>query len=316
MVSKKAVTTLNKNASNPAHIKSIKAGHASFTVTTYASKNAKKFQARYSTNKNMNGAKTTTSDSSTIKVTGRAENKTYYVQTRTYKTVKGKNYYSNWSPTKSVKTQSHSFKPVYKTEPVYEDVPVYETKQKMVEEQSFYCAGCHVDCILEAQKLGYSGPQAFHMMHCTGRDGLSCPCTYGDPNSMVTGAAFGAPVRKMYPLYKPVAYWYCSKEYFDDATYPNGEPIDTTYDFYVGTAEEFDADKLLESIPEDAMPQSVGATNKHQYTVKYKDRNETYIQVTFNVPVYETVQTGTKKIQTGTKKVVSQYKCSCGKTKK
>lgn len=87
------------------------------------------------------------------------------------------------------------------------DEDIYETRQKMVEEQTFYCSGCHVDCILEAQKLGYSGPQAFHMKHCTGRDGLSCPCTYGNPDSMVTGAAFGAPVRKEYPVYengKPV----------------------------------------------------------------------------------------------------------------
>lgn len=104
---KKAVTTLHKYASNPAHIKSLTAGPCSFTVKTYTSKNAAKYQARYSTNKNFSGAKATTSNSSTIKVTGRAANKTYYVQTRTYKTVNGKNYYSNWSPAKTVKTKSN-----------------------------------------------------------------------------------------------------------------------------------------------------------------------------------------------------------------
>ncbi|MDE6111196.1 MAG: CAP domain-containing protein [Eubacterium sp.] len=101
----KTVTTLHKNASDPAHIKSITAAPCAFTVTTYASKNAQKFQARYSTNKNFSGAKTTTSNSGTIKVTGRAGNTTYYVQTRTYRTVKGKTYYSNWSPAKTVKTK-------------------------------------------------------------------------------------------------------------------------------------------------------------------------------------------------------------------
>lgn len=87
------------------------------------------------------------------------------------------------------------------------DEDIYETKQKMVEEQCAYCSGCHIDCIAEAQRLGYSDFQMFHMKHCTGRDGLSCPQTYGNPDSMLSGASFGAPTRKMYPVYengKPV----------------------------------------------------------------------------------------------------------------
>ncbi|MDE5604363.1 MAG: fibronectin type III domain-containing protein [Eubacterium sp.] len=111
----KSIKTLNKNASDPAHIKSLKVGPASFTVTTYASKSATRFQVRYSTKKNFSGAKTKTSKTGTISVTGLAESTTYYVQTRTYKTVKGKNYYSNWSPSKTVKTNK---KPVTTTKPV------------------------------------------------------------------------------------------------------------------------------------------------------------------------------------------------------
>lgn len=101
----KTVTTLHKYAADPAHIKSLTAASCAFTVIAYTSKNAAKYQARYSTNKNFSGAKTTTSNSSTIKATGRAGNTTYYVQTRTYRTVNGKNYYSNWSPAKTVKTK-------------------------------------------------------------------------------------------------------------------------------------------------------------------------------------------------------------------
>lgn len=334
---KRTITTLNKNASDPAHIKSIKAGHASFTVTTYASKNAKKFQARYSTNKNMSGAKTTTSNSTTIKVTGRAENKTYYVQTRTYKAVNGKNYYSNWSPTKSVKTQSHSYKAVYKTEPVYEDIPiykdepvyeeqpvyedipVYETKQKMVEEQCAYCSGCHVDCILEAQRLGYANYEEFHMSHIMGWDGLSCPCTYGNPDSTLLGQAIGQPNRKMYPVYEKKTYWYCSKEYFDE------QQTDSS-DIYIDNTNAFNESKFTESLP------------KNAYIIQNSlTKTDDYICISVNEPVYETiqtgtehkqtdtktVQTGTKKVQTGTerkqtgtKKILQYYKCSCGKTKK
>lgn len=87
------------------------------------------------------------------------------------------------------------------------DEDIYETRQKMVETQSFYCSGCHVDCILEAQRLGYANYQEFHMSHILGWDGLSCPCTYDNPDSMLLGQAIGQPNSKMYPVYengKPV----------------------------------------------------------------------------------------------------------------
>lgn len=87
------------------------------------------------------------------------------------------------------------------------DEDIYETKQKMVERQSFYCSGCHVDCILEAQRLGYANCDEFHTYHSLGWNGLNCPCTYGEPWEMITGNAFGAPIRKEYPVYengKPV----------------------------------------------------------------------------------------------------------------
>lgn len=106
-------------------------------------------------------------------------------------------------------THTHNFVKKSKQVLVKEawDEDIYETKQKMEEMQCFYCSGCHVDCIAEADRLGYSNYQMFHMKHCTGRDGLSCPRTYGNPDSMLSGASFGAPTRKMYPVYengKPV----------------------------------------------------------------------------------------------------------------
>lgn len=87
------------------------------------------------------------------------------------------------------------------------DEDIYETKQKMEEMQCFYCCGCHVDCRLEAQRLGYANYQAFHVDHAFGRNGLSCPRTYDNGYSMLSGASFGAPTRKEYPVYengKPV----------------------------------------------------------------------------------------------------------------
>ena len=106
-------------------------------------------------------------------------------------------------------THTHNFVKKSKQVLVKEawDEDIYETKQKMVECQSFYCSGCHVDCILEAQRLGYANYQEFHMSHILGWDGLSCPCTYDNPDSMLLGQAIGQPNRKMYPVYengKPV----------------------------------------------------------------------------------------------------------------
>lgn len=109
-------------------------------------------------------------------------------------------------------SHTHNYsKPVYSTRQVLVkaawDEDVYETKQKMEEMQCFYCCGCHVDCRLEAQRLGYANYQAFHVDHAFGRNGLSCPRTYDNGYSMLSGASFGAPTHKMYPVYengKPV----------------------------------------------------------------------------------------------------------------
>lgn len=105
---------------------------------------------------------------------------------------------------KTTSTHTHNF--VKKSKQVLVkaayDEDIYETKQKMEEMQCFYCSGCHVDCIAEADRLGYSDYQVFHMKHCTGRDGLSCPCIYDNPDSMLLGQAIGQPNRKMYPVYE------------------------------------------------------------------------------------------------------------------
>lgn len=66
------------------------------------------YQIRYSTSSKMSNAKTASISKNTI--TKKSFNKLkskkkYYVQIRTYKTVNGSKYYSNWSAKKSVKTK-------------------------------------------------------------------------------------------------------------------------------------------------------------------------------------------------------------------
>lgn len=114
-------------------------------------------------------------------------------------------------PTSQQTTSAHTHNFVKKSKQVLVkaayDEDIYETKQKMVERQSFYCSGCHVDCILEAQRLGYANYEEFHMSHILGWDGLSCPRTYGNGDSTLLGQAIGQPNSKMYPVYengKPV----------------------------------------------------------------------------------------------------------------
>lgn len=154
----------------------------------------------------------------TDKETGKKTEQTTTVPTtkKSETTTKKKSETTTKKPASQTQTTTTSHKhnynkPVYSTRQVLVkaayDEDIYETKQKMEEMQCFYCSGCHVDCTLEAQRLGYANYQIFHMKHCTGRDGLSCPRTYGNPDSMLTGAAFGAPMYKEYPVYengKPV----------------------------------------------------------------------------------------------------------------
>ena len=106
--SSKPVTTLNKNCPDPAHIKSVKSGNKKFTVTTYKSGKADGYQIRYSTKSNFANAKTVTVkgiNNTTLNATGCAAGTKYYVQSRTYRKVNGKTYYSYWSTTtKSVTT--------------------------------------------------------------------------------------------------------------------------------------------------------------------------------------------------------------------
>ena len=89
-------------------------GKKSFTVKWVqagkaARKNITGYQVRYSTSKSFDKAvKTkTVKKNSAAKVTVKKlkKNKKYYVQLRTYKTVDGEQYYSEWSKTKTVKTR-------------------------------------------------------------------------------------------------------------------------------------------------------------------------------------------------------------------
>ena len=91
-------------------LKSVKKGKKSFTATWKKSSKTwtTGYQVQYSTSKKFKKAKTTTVKSykktkATVKKL--SKKKTYYVRMRTYKTVKGKKYYSGWSKVKSVKTK-------------------------------------------------------------------------------------------------------------------------------------------------------------------------------------------------------------------
>ena len=67
------------------------------------------YQIRYSTNASMSNSKTVTissSDKVSKKINNLKANKKYYVQVRTYKTVKSKKYYSKWSSKKYVTTKA------------------------------------------------------------------------------------------------------------------------------------------------------------------------------------------------------------------
>ena len=66
------------------------------------------YQIRCSLKKGMSKSKTVTVKGYTkasAKVKKLKAKKKYYVQIRTYKTVNGRNYYSKWSPKKTVRTK-------------------------------------------------------------------------------------------------------------------------------------------------------------------------------------------------------------------
>ncbi|MBR2539489.1 MAG: hypothetical protein IKE85_01485 [Mogibacterium sp.] len=92
-------------------IKSLKKGSKSFTVKVKKLKKsqASGYQVRYGRNEDMSDAKIKTIGKKynkvSKKITKLKKKKTYYVQVRTYKTVDGVKYYSEWSKTKKVKTK-------------------------------------------------------------------------------------------------------------------------------------------------------------------------------------------------------------------
>lgn len=97
----------NKNKPKKTKIKSVKGKKNGFKITWKKVYGVKGYQIKYSTNKyffesltkskNVKKAKTT---SATVK--NLRKGKTYFVKVRTYKIVKGKKVYSNWSKVKTV----------------------------------------------------------------------------------------------------------------------------------------------------------------------------------------------------------------------
>ena len=97
----------NKNKPKKTKIKSVKGKKNEFKITWKKVSGVKGYQIKYSTNKyffesltkskNVKKAKTT---SATVK--NLRKGKTYFVKVRTYKIVKGKRVYSNWSKVKTV----------------------------------------------------------------------------------------------------------------------------------------------------------------------------------------------------------------------
>lgn len=91
-------------------LKSVKKSKKSFKATWKKSSKTwtTGYQVQYSTSKKFKKAKTATVKSykkTKVTVKKLKKRKTYYVHMRTYKTVKGKKYYSGWSKVKKVKTK-------------------------------------------------------------------------------------------------------------------------------------------------------------------------------------------------------------------
>ena len=93
----------------PSSLSSLKAAKKGFTVRWKKCSNINGYQVQYALNsKFTKGSKTTTiKKAATIskKFTKLKAKKKYYVRVRTYKTVNGKKYYSDWSKAKSVTTK-------------------------------------------------------------------------------------------------------------------------------------------------------------------------------------------------------------------
>lgn len=87
-------------------ISSLSPGDYSFTVKWNKASGASGYEIRFATKSDFSNAAvwTANADETSKKITGRAGGKKYYVQMRAYKNYSGKNYYTEWSAAKSVKT--------------------------------------------------------------------------------------------------------------------------------------------------------------------------------------------------------------------
>ena len=105
----------------PSYVSSVSGWEATLTVKCASASKVTGYQVQYATNSKFSGSKywNSTAASTTIKKlggNGGAAQK-YYVRVRTYKTYKGKNYYSNWSGSKSASTK----KVTYPNTPLVDD---------------------------------------------------------------------------------------------------------------------------------------------------------------------------------------------------
>lgn len=105
----------------PSRINSVSGGEATVAVKCTSASKVSGYQVQYATNSKFSGSKywNSTSPTTTIKKLGGKGGaaQKYYVRVRTYKTYKHKNYYSNWSGSKSVSTK----KVTYPNTPLVED---------------------------------------------------------------------------------------------------------------------------------------------------------------------------------------------------
>lgn len=100
--------TRHINEANPVSISKLTAKTKAFTVEWKAISNATGYQIDYSTSGKFGSTPSLTVNGAnkiSYTVSGRKAKQKHYVRMRTYRTVNGKNYYSEWSPTKTVTTK-------------------------------------------------------------------------------------------------------------------------------------------------------------------------------------------------------------------
>lgn len=103
---KKASATTKISKPKKTSIKKTKKGKKSLSFTLKKVSGVSGYQVQTATDKKFKkGRKTVTSKKTNVTFKKLKSKKKYYVRVRTYKTVKGKKYYSDWSKTKSVKTK-------------------------------------------------------------------------------------------------------------------------------------------------------------------------------------------------------------------